>query len=295
MRCSPAASQVEVNRTEIALWEWPGQEPTVLFCHATGFHARIWDQVVTGFRELGLEHRCIAFDARGHGRSSKPAPPYTWRTFGMDVATLAESLGLTNAIGVGHSMGGHAVTFGSALRPSAFSGLVLFDPVIRAREEYCGPWRKTQFVAKRRNQWRSAQEMFKRFENRSPFDSWDRCVLRDYCEHGLAPRSDTPENGNSFVLACPPDIEASIYQASTAVESNIYAEIATIQIPVHVIRAGRYRDPADVMRTSVTPTDLAVKFARGRDTCLDEHSHFIPMESPRLAAEFIAGALAQLE
>ena len=185
-------------------------------------------------------------------------------------------------------MGGHSVTLGAALQPTAFSALVLFDPVIRAKDDYRGPWKKTAFVAKRRNQWASAQEMFERFENRSPFDSWDRQVLRDYCEYGLMPA------GEGFVLACPPEIEAAIYDGSTAVESNIHPEIATIQIPVHVVRSGRNSDPADVMRMSPTTPDLAASFARGSDTLLAGHSHFIPMESPELAAKLISDTLTLL-
>jgi pimeloyl-ACP methyl ester carboxylesterase len=178
---------VFVNGIEIALWEWPGSGPPVFFCHATGFHARIWDQVIARLQEDGADHRCFAFDARGHGQSGKPAPPYAWRDFGADVAALAESLGFAGAIGVGHSLGGHAVTLGAALYPPAFSALVLFDPVIRAQEAYVGPWGKTSFVAKRRNQWASAREMFERLEHRPPFDSWNRQVLRDYCGHALQP------------------------------------------------------------------------------------------------------------
>jgi pimeloyl-ACP methyl ester carboxylesterase len=275
---------VPVNGIEIALWEWPGDGPPVFFCHATGFHARIWDQVIQHLPE----RRCVAFDARGHGCSSKPAPPYAWRNFGADAAALTESLGLSGAVGVGHSMGGHAVVLASALRPDAFSALVLFDPVIRAQDQYTGPWKKTEFVAKRRNQWASAQEMFERFEHRPPFDSWDPCVLRDYCDHALQ------RDGDGYILACPPAIEASIYDGSTAVESNIYPEMASVQIPVHVVRAGRRPDPSMVMGTSVTAPGLAAGFARGSDTCLVQNSHFIPMEAPELAAKFIAAAPALL-
>ena len=67
-----------------------------------------------------------------------------------------------------------------------------------------------------------------------------------------------------------------------------------IDIPVHVVRAGRYRDPANVMGTSPTAPDLAAHFAKGRDTCLPEHSHFIPMEAPDLTAKLIIEALALL-
>lgn len=274
---SPVQSQVFVNGIQIALWEWPGARPPVFFCHATGFHARIWDRVIADLPD----HRCIAFDARGHGSSSKPAPPYNWRTFGADVAALANSLGLAGAIGVGHSMGGHSVTLGAALQPSAFSALVLFDPVIRGKNDYHGPWKKTDFVAKRRNRWASAQEMFERFENRPPFDTWERQVLRDYCDYALTPAAE------GFVLACSPEIEASIYDGSTAVESNIYPEIATIPIPVRVVRSGRHLASVNIMGSSPTAPDLASSFNRGKDTCLAGQSHFIPMESPGLAAKLI--------
>lgn len=271
---------MSVNGVELALWDWAGAEPAILFCHATGFHGRIWDEIVA--RLDG--RRCIAFDARGHGRSSKPAPPYPWRNFGADVAALADSLGLRGAVGVGHSQGGHAVTLAAALRPAAFSSLVLLDPVIRPENGYYGLWERTDFVRKRRNQWDSAQEMFARFEHRPPFDSWDRKMLRSYCEHALC------ANGAGFVLACPPDVEASVYENSTAPESNIYTEIARVEIPVHVVRGGRYRDPAEVMRISPTAPDLASRFRRGKDTCLAECSHFIPMEAPDLTAKFVAEA-----
>jgi lipase len=277
MTRTAAQSQVCVNGIQIALRDWPGDGPPVLFCHGTGFHSHIWDQVIAHLPQ----HRCLAFDARGHGRSGKPEPPCAWRDFGADVASLAESLGLSGAIGVGHSLGGHAVTLGAALHPAAFSALVLFDPVIWASDEYAGRRKKTGFVRKRRNQWASAQEMFERFESRPPFDSWDRQVLRDYCDHALQ------RNGEGYILACPPEIEASIYDGNAAAESNIYAEIATIQIPVLVVRAGRYPDPADVMRTSPTTPGLASSFALGTDI-LTGNSHFIPMEAPEAAAKLIA-------
>jgi lipase len=284
---TPVESHLFVNGVELAVYEWPGAGRPVLFCHATGFHARIWDQVIAHFRELGCENRCIAFDARGHGRSGKPAPPYHWRDLGADMAALAEALGMESAVGVGHSLGGHSVTLAAALRPDAFGALVLLDPVIRPASDYTGRWDQSHIVRKRRNQWTSPEEMFQRFENRPPFASWDRRVLRDYCDYALR------ANGDGLVLACPPEIEASIYEHSRVLESNIYAEIARLQVPVHVVRGG-FDDEAHFMAKTLTSPDLAASFARGRDTLLAEHSHFIPMEAPALTARFIAESLRLL-
>jgi lipase len=278
----PVERRFSVNGIEIALWEWPGHDPAVFLCHATGFHARCWDQVIANVPG----RHCYAIDARGHGHSSKPAPPYRWRNFGEDIAALASQLNLRGAIGVGHSMGGHAVTLGCALRPAAFSELLLIDPVIRRKDQYAGPWTEANFVAKRRNRWTSVQEMYDRFENRPPFDAWDKNVLRDYCGYGLLP------NGDGFVLACPPEIEAGIYENSPNPESNIYPEIATIQIPVHLIRAGKQLDPANFMASSPTAPDLALHFAHGTDLCIPQCSHFIPMEAPGLTASWISEALS---
>ena len=273
----PVERRFKLNGIELALWEWPGDDPAVFLCHATGFHARCWDQVIA---HLPGRH-CFAIDARGHGHSSKPAPPYRWRNFGGDVAALATQLDLSGAIGVGHSMGGHCVTLASALRPATFSALLLLDPVIRNPNQYTGPWTQAQFVAKRRNRWTSPQEMYERFENRQPFDAWDKKVLRDYCEYGLL------RDGDGFVLACPPEVEAGIYENSPAPESNIYPEIATIEIPVHIVRAGKKLDPANFMAQSPTAPGLASSFKHATDFSDTDHSHFIPMEAPALTAQWI--------
>jgi pimeloyl-ACP methyl ester carboxylesterase len=280
----PVESRVCVNGVEIACWDWPGEQTPILFCHANGFHGRIWDQVI---RHLP-GRRCIAFDARGHGRSSKPAPPYHWRSFGADVAALAEALNFDGAIGVGHSIGGHALTLGASLRPEAFSRLLLLDPAIAPAHTYGQRWDHFAFVRRRRNEWSSPEDMFERFKDRTPFDAWDRQVLQDYCVHALR------RDADKCTLACPPEIEACIYESSHALESNIYAEVASIEIPVHVVRSGFMEDDPSSTRRSLTPPELAASFRRGVDTCLAEYSHFIPMEAPELTAKFVADAAALL-
>lgn len=275
---------IEVNGAKIAYWEQPGAEPAIVLCHATSFHGRCWDRVTA--RIAG--QRSIAMDLRGHGLSAKPAPPIPWRDFGMDVAALCRQLGLRGAIGVGHSMGGHSVTLAAALAPEAFSRLILLDPVIVPEAAYTGPVAEPHFARKRRNRWPSWQEMLERFRTRSPFDRWDEKVLRDYCEYGLlvAPDSD------GFVLACSPEVEGAIYEYSRARESNIYPEIATIRIPVTILRSERTQLPGASMDmlASLTARDLAAKFADAEDQVV-EYSHFIPMEAPAFVAEQIRARL----
>ncbi len=98
--------------------------------------------------------------------------------------------------------------------------------------------------------------MFQRFKDRLPFSRWRPEILRDYCDYGVLPE------GGHFVLACPPPIEASIYETSRLPESDVYPEIAQITRPVVVMRAARTRR-ADVFELAASPTapDLASHFA----------------------------------
>src|SRR5262249_9776766 len=155
----------------------------------------------------------------------KPGPPYHWRQFGRDSAALVRQLSLRGSVGVGHSMGGHSLALAVALVPQAFDELILIDPVIMPRALYTGRPRELHFARKRRNRWRSPHEMFELFRDRLPFKNWDQAVLHDYCDYGLVPAADGP----GYVLACPPDIEASIYEASSLRDGDIYDELESIE------------------------------------------------------------------
>jgi pimeloyl-ACP methyl ester carboxylesterase len=278
-RSAAEESRIAVDGVELNVRERPGAEPAVLFLHATGFHSHCWNEVIA--RLPG--RRCIAFDARGHGRSSKPAPPYHWRDFGRDAAALARALKLRGSVAVGHSMGGHAATLAAKLEPEAFSELVLIDPVIFPESWYTGESPELEMVANRRNRWAHWEDMFRRFKDRKPFDRWNRKVLLDYCEHAVVPN----DGGRGFVLACAPEVEASIYSHGTALDANIYPEISRVRIPVQVIRTSRFVPERFDFLSSPTAPDAASKFPNAVDRRYPDHTHFLPMEAPDLAADLI--------
>lgn len=270
---------LEINRVNIAVWERPGAGRPLLLAHATGFHSHCWTQVI---RRVPHRH-CILIDHRGHGHSGKPAPPYHWPQFGEDVAAITRELGLKRIAGAGHSMGGHALAHAAVLVPDLFSELLLIDPVILPPGLYRDVPAEAHFARKRRNRWQSPEEMFERYVIRPPFNEWDRAVVRDYCEHGLLPDAD------GYVLACPPEVEASIYEHCTVAESNLNGRFGGVDAEVTVIRSARPMRWDGPMDMAGSPTDpgLAAQFRRGRDvhTCW---SHFLPMEAPAFVAEYLS-------
>lgn len=279
---TPTLHFVPEGEWKLAVWEWSGHSPALLFAHATGFHGRCWDHIVRQFpgrRALGLEFR-------GHGRSSIPAPPIPWPEFAQDVLAVARHFALRSAIGIGHSMGGHSLVAAAIEDSAIFSALVLVDPVIMPRDYYGAPPPDASYIARRRNRFASADEMYQRFHARPPFSTWLPEALRNYCQYALLP------DGESFVLACPPAVEAAIYARCNAPENNLYARMPEVTIPVAVLRAGTTltRGKLD-LNASPTGAEVATYFPRGRDVYLPARNHYIPMEAPELVLAEIGEVL----
>lgn len=281
---------VNVGDVEMAVVEWPGDSDPVLMLHATGFHSRCWDQVVK--RLLG--QHVYAVDLRFHGRTAIPGDQRAvdWNLLAKDVGICIARLELERLVGVGHSIGGHLITRVAASAPTRFKQLVLIDPVIFAPETYArfsGLVSSSAIaehpVARRKNAWQDADEMFSRFRQKPPFDSWQPEVLRDYCDYALLP-ADTDD---VMTLACDPVNEASIYLSQSGNEV-IFEEIPGLQTPVTLLRA-----PPGVpgkMDFSASPTwpGLAAALPCCRDIYLENCNHFIPMQEPALVADYIKEA-----
>lgn len=285
---SPIEHRIAADGVTLSVFEWRadarGREDTLLLAHATGFHARCWDQVVARLPDRHV----LAVDQRGHGRS-EGRPPVDWRRFGRDLAAVARAFDLRDAVGVGHSMGGHATTEAAAAEPDRFRRLVLIDPVIGPPEAYVAGSRaafadQPHPTAKRRNHWTSPAEMLERFRDRPPFDAWEPAVLRDYVEHGLVP----DPSGDGWVLTCAPAFEADVYMSAHE-NAGVHDSIAAVSAPVLVVRAKEPPTLRDRMDFRFSPTwpGLAAAFRHGRELHVPERTHFVPMEDPAQTARWI--------
>lgn len=275
---------------EICWFEWgePTDRPSVLLLHATGFHARLWDQVVAA---LPVGTHVVAPDSRGHGRSGKPDSLSDWAATTDFLLPLIDRFAETTFVGCGHSMGGYILTRLAAERPAAFQHLFLIDPVIMPPEFYpvveqpiLDPAEHP--VARRRNRWDGWEAMNAHFSARPPYSHWRPEALADYCRYGLLPAAD----GEGFELACPPALEASVYL--NALRTKPHQWFDRIAAPVSVIRA-RTGERGGALDFSVSPTWPGLGAALGavRDEQWGELSHFIPMEAPERLADLVVAQL----
>jgi 3-oxoadipate enol-lactonase len=87
--------------------------------------------VVMGSRSLERSgHRLIAYDARGHGRSSPAAArdEYGYEDLGRDLIAVLDERGIERAVLAGASMGAHTLLWTALHAPERVAGLVVITP-----------------------------------------------------------------------------------------------------------------------------------------------------------------------
>jgi non-heme chloroperoxidase len=97
-----ASIVITKDGTEIYYKDW-GKGAPIVFSHGWPLNADIWDDQMMFMAARGF--RCIAFDRRGHGRSSQPWDGNDYDTFAGDLASLIGALDLKGVTLVGHSAG----------------------------------------------------------------------------------------------------------------------------------------------------------------------------------------------
>jgi pimeloyl-ACP methyl ester carboxylesterase len=87
--------------TRLFVRDW-GDGAPVLFLAGWTLASDFWGYQMAALQAQGL--RCIAYDRRGHGRSSDPGGGYDHDTLADDLAAVIEHRGLAGLTLVGHSM-----------------------------------------------------------------------------------------------------------------------------------------------------------------------------------------------
>lgn len=95
--------------TQLFYRDWGSGAPLV-FLSGWALTSESWAYQMAPLSESGL--RCIAYDRRGHGRSSDPGRGFDYDTLADDLAAVLDTLDLQNVTLVTHSMaGGEAVRY----------------------------------------------------------------------------------------------------------------------------------------------------------------------------------------
>jgi pimeloyl-ACP methyl ester carboxylesterase len=256
---------------------------SVLFLHANGFNAGTYR---TALAPLASDHRVLAIDMRGHGRTQLPAPEtgLPWTIYADDLLAVLAALDECPTVIAGHSLGGATalLTVPRINTPSP-PRLVLIDPVLPPRAAFTATPKEPEWdfplsrgARKRRDSFSSTQEAHAAYQGRGAFRTWPDAALRDYLTDGLRQGPD-----GIWRLACAPAWEAANF-AHYAM-ANPYPALDNPKAPIHILRA----ENESTCHYEGGPTTGLVHMEIVPGT-----THFIPMEKPGLVAEALRRAAA---
>ena len=276
----PIASTAHVRGYALRVWEWPSDgapAQTAVLIHATGFHARTWDDVI---RLLPDDWRVFAIDMRGHGASQAPADPdgADWREMADDLVDWLEQRDLQDVAAAGHSMGGAVCTIAAA-NTSRITSLALIDPVLIDPRGPMPPNPPSGLAAttrKRRRIWGSPREMSDSLTGRGAFTHWPQEAVQRYVRYGLNPTGRLGE----WELACDPEVEAWCFEHAPTVDA--WPEMARVSQPTLILVAGETEGHA-----SPTGPSAADVFPNAFEEVVADSDHFIPMRRPDAVAQTI--------
>jgi pimeloyl-ACP methyl ester carboxylesterase len=124
-----------------------GEGPAVVLLHGLTATRRY---VVMGSRSLERSgHRVIAYDARGHGRSSPAVDPsaYEYADLSADLEAVMDASGVDRAVLAGASMGAHTLLALALARPERVAGMVVITPAYVDRRQADDPERLAHWDA----------------------------------------------------------------------------------------------------------------------------------------------------
>eukprot|EP00042_Codosiga_hollandica_P029640 m.165721 g.165721 ORF g.165721 m.165721 type:complete len:351 (-) comp53124_c0_seq7:102-1154(-) len=287
----------------------------LLFCHATGFCKEVWMPVIEDLlfslqgsdRVTSLELAVLDFNGHGDSREMSTNPLLWPENNVQDVMSVLkswdelvpapahshslpqsqQSLGASQVIGIGHSMGGGTLLNAELKHPGTFSELVLYEPITFMPNEVItlSQYQKvesklTKATKSRRESFPNTEDFEQYLSTRPAFSRWDARVRHAYAQFGLTPS----QSRTDWTLKCRPSFESVIY--STMVD--IWEQLPTISAKAHFL-AGEHTSeppplaPACSLQAHMSRTATFTKVMGA--------GHFGPMEQPSWLGRFLAGVV----
>jgi pimeloyl-ACP methyl ester carboxylesterase len=222
-------------------------EPTLVFIHGWSCDRTYW---APQMRAFAPRHRVVAVDLAGHGESGTGRASWTMPAFGADVVAVADQLGLTDTVLVGHSMGGFVIVEAALTLGQRVRGVVPVD-TYRSLDNHMSPEEVDAFV-----------ESF-----RADFAPNVYAFVRTLFASSSDP--ELVERVAADMLSAPPDVALHALGYAVSNGPAFAAGVRQLLVPVVSITPD-YR-----------PTDEASLRRHGlRPVILSDTSHFLMMEAP---------------
>lgn len=203
------------------------QKPVIHFAHANGMPSAVYQP----FFEKLAEFFTVEYIPMLGGDPNYPVDNH-WRSLTQQIIdsaqTACEKHGVTQVIGVGHSLGAMCTLQALYRAPEIFSQAVLMDPpwiygkssliwhVAKAADKL--PLMDNRMMDKlspsgisknRRDVWDSRADAYEKMRHKGFFKNFDERSFEGYIQHGLCERAD-----GKVTLAIPKDSEVAVFRTN---------------------------------------------------------------------------------
>lgn len=239
----------------------------LVLLHSLAMDRSFWEPVARGLADSA---QVLAYDCRGHGRSDKPAGPYTVEGFADDLADLLDHVGWRSAVVAGASMGG-CVSLAFAGRYSdRVDGLGLVDTTAGYGPAAAPAWQQRADKALQ-----GGMEALIEFQKTRWFGDRFRHDNPDVVDHAV-----------KVFLAN--DVGAYAEACRMLGTCDLWAVLPGLDMPVTIIVGEEdYATPvatAEAMHEAIEHSNLRV---------IPGARHFTPLEVPDIIADELGGLLAK--
>jgi pimeloyl-ACP methyl ester carboxylesterase len=273
----------------IPFYDFGGEGPLIHFAHANGYPPACYKRLIAPLLD---DYHVTALSHRPLWPGSHPEELTTWHTIADDMIRFFDQEGMTNMVGIGHSLGAVVTMYAAHQRPSLFRALVLIEPVFlmpyilqmfgeMARDVLTANNPLISIASSRRNNWPNRQAAFDHYRPKRVFARWSDDTLWDYITHGM----DKTDNGE-IVLAYSPEWEAHIYSLPP---TDVWQLIPQLKQPTLAIRGAETETLAPAAWQMWQLSQPQATFIE-----LDEVGHMVPMEKPQEVADHITHFLSTI-
>lgn len=258
---------------DLALHHFGGDGPTLMICHASGFHANCYRPMMAQFT---AHFDVWGLDFRGHGASTPAADEsFAWSGFAQDLLHCIDHIGAETVRVFAHSMGGAATMLAEKERPGTVEAAWLFEPIIFPPSIVPRNSEMAEGAKHRRAEFGSKAEAMMRYASRPPFSLVRADALAAYVNWGFH-----ETDSGTVTLACQPAHEAATFNGA-----NVYAADIEGLAPRTVVAHGSSDfDPSPAAfaqpAADALPNSVLVEYAN--------LTHLGPFENPtRIAADAV--------
>ena len=256
-----AAQKITANGATFFVQQSGEGDPTLVFLHYFGGSSRSWREVI---ELLPSTCSCIAPDLRGFGDSEATPEGYSVSESADDVLALLQVLEVRDFVLIGHSMGGKIALEIASRQPKGLRSLVLLAPSTPTPE---------------------------------PIPDAERARMRagwgqpDSARETIRGASDPPLEPEVFDRADEDGLRSSraawLAWLDAGSREDITPRMSRIQVPVSIL-AG---ECDGALGPQVLERELVARLANARLEVAPGCGHLLPLEAPRVVADFITQSI----